>query len=228
MARYMVTQLADGVAPDGERVVSAENLNVTREPQIAINANTSYGLGWMITSYHGQPVITHAGNTLGFTSEFTFLPEADLGVIVLTNARASNLFNGNVTTKILQLVFEQEPLVEQELDFILEQIDQQVSDFEEKLGDTIDADAVAPYLGMYSNPVLGDAALSLDDGKLLLDVGEFVAELRPYEDPDAQFSGYLQVNAPGQGLAYRLEESIEGQPTIVFVQGAEEYTFTRK
>ena len=110
------------MAPDGERVVSAENLNVTRKPQIAINANASYGLGWMVTSYHGQPVITHAGNTLGFTSEFTFLPEADLGVIVLTNARASNLFNGNVTTKVLELVFEQEPHVEQELDFIVQQI----------------------------------------------------------------------------------------------------------
>ena len=31
MASYMITQLADGVAPDGKRVVSAENLNVTRQ-----------------------------------------------------------------------------------------------------------------------------------------------------------------------------------------------------
>jgi CubicO group peptidase (beta-lactamase class C family) len=228
MARYMITQLAGGVSPDGERVVSAENLNVTREPQIAINANTSYGLGWMVTSYHNQPVITHGGNTLGFTSEFTFLPEADLGVIVLTNARASNLFNGNVTTRLLELVFAQEPQVEQELDFILEQLAQQVSKMQSKLGDSIDEAAVTPFLGAYINPVMGDGELSLQDGKLLFDVGEFVADLRPYNDPDAQFSGYLQVSAPGQGLAYRLVQTDAGEPTIVFGQGAEEYTFTRR
>ncbi len=228
MARYMITQLADGVAPDGEQVVSAENLNVTREPQIAINANAGYGLGWMVTSYHGQPVITHAGNTLGFTSEFTFLPEANLGVIVLTNARASNLFNGNVTTKVLELVFEQEPRVEQELAFIVQQIAQQVSEMQAKMGDSIDEAAVQLFLGAYTNPVLGDVELSLQDGKLLLDVGEFIADLRPYNDPENQFSGYIQVSAPGQGLSYRLVEDDAGQPQIIFGQGAEEYTFTRK
>lgn len=228
MARYMITQLAGGVAPDGTRVVSAENLNVTREPQIAINANTSYGLGWMVTSYHGQPVITHGGNTLGFTSEFTFLPDADLGVIVLTNARAGNLFNGNVSARLLELVFEQEPQVEQEMDFYLEQMARQVNDLQEKIGDSVDEAAVQPFLGAYTNPVLGDADLSLQDGKLLLDVGEFVAELLPYTNPDVQFEGYIQVNAPGQGLTFRLAEDESGRPQLIFVAGAEEYTFTRR
>jgi CubicO group peptidase (beta-lactamase class C family) len=228
MARYMITQLSDGVAPDGERVASAENLNVTREPQIAINANTSYGLGWMVTSYHGQPVITHGGNTLGFTSEFTFLPEADLGVIVLTNARASNLFNGNVTTRLLELVFEQEPKVEEELAFIQEQIARQVSSIEERIGDGIDEAAVTPFLGQYTHPTMGEGELMLADGKLLFDVGEFIADLRPYNDPNTQFSGYIQVSAPGQGLTYRLVETNAGEPTIVFGQGAEEYTFVKQ
>jgi CubicO group peptidase (beta-lactamase class C family) len=228
MARYMITQLADGVAPDGVQVVSAENLNVTREPQIAINANTSYGLGWMVTSYHGQPVITHGGNTLGFTSEFTFLPDADLGVIVLTNARVSNLFNGNVTTRLLELVFEQEPQVEREMAFYLEQMAKQVSKLQEKMGDSVDAAAVEPFLGSYTNPVLGDADLALEDGKLLLDVGEFVAELLPYNDPDVGFAGYIQVSAPGQGLTFRLEQAASGAPQLIFVAGAEEYTFTRQ
>lgn len=228
MARYMLTQLAVGAAPDGAQVVSAENLNITREPQIAINANASYGLGWMVTSYHGQPVITHAGNTLGFTSEFTFLPDADLGVIVLTNARASNLFNGNVTTRLLELVFEQEPQVERELEFYREQIAKQVSELQEKLGDSVDEAAVQPFLGAYTHSVLGDAELLMQDGKLLLDVGEFVAELLPYTDPDAPFDGFIQVNAPGQGLTFRLVNDDAGEPQIIFGQGAEEYIFTQK
>jgi CubicO group peptidase (beta-lactamase class C family) len=228
MARYMITQLADGAAPDGTQVVSAENLNVTREPQIAINANTSYGLGWMVSSYHGQPVISHGGNTLGFTSEFTFLPDANLGVIVLTNARASNLFNGNVTTRLMELVFEQEPQVEREMDFFLEQMATQVEELDALIADSVDEATVQPFLGAYTNPVLGDAELSLQDGKLLMDVGEFVAELLPYSDPRVQFEGFIQVNAPGQGLTFRLVEDEAGAPQLIFVSGAEEYVFTQQ
>jgi hypothetical protein len=182
----------------------------------------------MVTSYHGQPVITHGGNTLGFTSEFTFLPDADLGVIVLTNARASNIFNGNVTTRLLELVFEQEPQVERELEFFLEQMARQVSELQEKIGESVDEAAVQPFLGAYTHPVMGDADLSLEDGKLLLDVGEFVAELLPYSDPSVGFEGFIQVSAPGQGLTFRLEEDESGAPQIVFMSGAEEYTFTQR
>ena len=154
----------------------------------------------MITSYHGQPVITHAGNTLGFTSEFTFLPQADLGVIVLTNARAATCLTATSRRNCSELVFVQEPRVEQELDFIVQQFAQQVSEMQARMGDSIDEAAVQPFLGAYTNPVLGDAELSLQDGKLLLDVGEFVAELRPYNDPDTQFSGYIQVSRAGTGI----------------------------
>jgi CubicO group peptidase (beta-lactamase class C family) len=227
MVRYMITQLNDGVAPHGERVVSAKNLNVTRAPQIAINAETSYGLGWMVTNYYGQPVITHAGNTAGFTAEFTFLPNAGLGVIVLTNGRASNLFTSSVVGRLLELAFAQEPQVEQQLDFTLQQMDNQATALAAKIG-SVDATAVRPFLGAYSSPVLGDAELSLQNGRLLLDVGEFVAELRPYHDPDRQFTGYIQVSAPAQGLTYRLLEAANGEPQVVFVLNAEEYIFTRR
>jgi CubicO group peptidase (beta-lactamase class C family) len=228
MARYMITQLADGVAPDGTQVVSAENLNVTREPQIAMNANSSYGLGWMVSSYRGQPAITHGGLTLGFTSEFTFLPDADLGVIVLTNARLSTVFNANVIVRLLELVFEQEPQVERELDFYLEQMARQVSELEERIGDSVDEATVQPFLGSYTSPVLGDAELSLQDGKLLLDVGEFVTELLPASNPDVQFEGYVMVSAPVQGSPVRLVEDENGAPQLIFISGAEEYVFTQK
>src|SRR5690606_15494346 len=45
MANYVIMQLNNGVAADGTRVVSEENLLVTRQPQVAVNSGTDYGLG---------------------------------------------------------------------------------------------------------------------------------------------------------------------------------------
>src|SRR6185295_19399506 len=65
MARYLITELNQGVSPDGTRVVSAENLGVTWTPQVAVAANSQYGLGWFIDDDAGIQVIQHGGNTLG-------------------------------------------------------------------------------------------------------------------------------------------------------------------
>jgi len=225
MARYMLTQLGEGVAPDGTRVVSAQNLDVTREPQIAIADKTSYGLGWMVTDYKGQPVITHAGNTMGYTSEFTFLPDANLGVIVLTNARASNLFNGGVSSRLLELVFAQEPEIQKNIDFYLELVDQRVAEFKQQLGDEIDAEAVAPYVDAFTNDVLGAITLSLTDGVLTIDVGEYTSELWPYRDKDGKLQGYIQTDPPAQGLIFKFEKDADGQPIVVLGEAEETYTF---
>ena len=79
MARYVQMELADGIAPDGTRVVSAENLDRTRAPRTAIPAppglppllyegTQAYGLGWGVGAYKGQPLVSHSGGTLGFVS----------------------------------------------------------------------------------------------------------------------------------------------------------------
>src|SRR5690606_6359249 len=72
MARYLITELNQGVTPDGTRVVSEENLNVTWEPQVPVSAEASYGLGWFVGNYKGQPLRYHGGNTLGFTADLAF------------------------------------------------------------------------------------------------------------------------------------------------------------
>ena len=47
---------------------------------------TRYGLGWANGEYRGLRVISHTGGTGGFTSEIAFLPEADLGIVILSNS----------------------------------------------------------------------------------------------------------------------------------------------
>jgi CubicO group peptidase (beta-lactamase class C family) len=46
----------------------------------------AYGLGWMLHDYHDRLVIEHGGQTDGMHGTVAMMPEADLGVVVLTNS----------------------------------------------------------------------------------------------------------------------------------------------
>jgi CubicO group peptidase (beta-lactamase class C family) len=59
MERYSLTELADGIAPDGRRVAGAASLAERAKQHIAIDASRSYGLGLDISSDHGLRVLSH-------------------------------------------------------------------------------------------------------------------------------------------------------------------------
>lgn len=44
-----------------------------------------YALGWSVADYRGHTLISHGGNLPGFSSKVSYLPEAGIGVVVLTN-----------------------------------------------------------------------------------------------------------------------------------------------
>jgi D-alanyl-D-alanine carboxypeptidase len=44
-----------------------------------------YGLGWVLTSYRGTPVASHAGGVDGFSSFYARLPDCDTSIIILAN-----------------------------------------------------------------------------------------------------------------------------------------------
>ena len=47
-----------------------------------------YGLGWRIYDYGGHKLVTHAGSVEGYSAQIAFLPERDVGIVLLTNARS--------------------------------------------------------------------------------------------------------------------------------------------
>lgn len=88
MARYLLTQLARGVAPGGARVVSAANLTRTWRPQTKIDDASAYGMGWFNNSFVGVPVREHAGAADGFKTDMVMLPEHGLGMLFFTNSES--------------------------------------------------------------------------------------------------------------------------------------------
>ena len=226
MARYMLAQLNGGVALDGTRVVSEEHLRTTWEPTVPITATASYGLGWIVGEYRGLQMLTHGGNTLGFTSDFAFLPEVGVGVLVLTNAQGTNLFNEAVRERLFELVYDQPSQAEAYVAFGLEQIEQALADIREPLLPEVDGDAVAPYLGTFASPVLGAITLTLEDGVLTLDAGEFRTELRASVDDAGEVEHYLAMAGPVAGAPFEFSEE-DGENVIVLGEGVVSYTFFR-
>lgn len=57
-----------------------------------------YGMAWFTDIYRGVPMISHGGNTNGFSSQLAFLPEQDFGMVVLSNATSTFAVNalGNI------------------------------------------------------------------------------------------------------------------------------------
>jgi CubicO group peptidase (beta-lactamase class C family) len=87
VAAYLALQLRRGVGPDGRRIVSEASLLETWQPHTPTGNGDHFGLGWIVgPDYHGLRQLSYSGGNLGFSSRVSFLPEADLGVAVLTNA----------------------------------------------------------------------------------------------------------------------------------------------
>lgn len=229
MARYLIMQLNNGVAVDGTQVVSEENLLVTREPQVAVSAQSDYGLGWFVDEYKGLRLIEHGGNTMGFTSDMAFLPDAGVGVVVLTNAQVSNSFNILVRTRLFDLIFDD---VDEEADatalaFVVQTLDEQLG-LPETLQDQVDVAAVEGYTGTYSNAALGQIVIEVDGDQLFLDAGEFRTELLPVteEDDPSVLDYYITLDPPVTGLPVRFTDADDGTPNVVLGEGVTEYTFT--
>jgi len=163
MARFVMTQLGQGVAPDGRRAVSAENLAETWQPQVKVTQNMSYGMGWFIEDYKGTQMIWHDGDVLGFKALIAFIPEANVGLVVLTNRIISTGFSYSVRYHLLELLygldFEEEVKYEAHWDAFIEAI----TKLRAQLNPLVDPNEVTPYLGNYS----GNWRVELRDGNTL-------------------------------------------------------------
>ena len=81
--------LADGVAPDGTRVLSAESARAMRQPQVEVpdrwTLGSHWGLGWILMEWGGRPVYGHDGNTLGQAGFLRIVPDAGVAICLLAN-----------------------------------------------------------------------------------------------------------------------------------------------
>ncbi len=94
MSRYLA-MLMNGGQHRGKTVLAAADVQKMTTAQMVISGPPdprypelgalAYGLGLSVTSYRGQRLVQHGGAIDGFRANLAFLPEAGIGVVVLSN-----------------------------------------------------------------------------------------------------------------------------------------------
>src|SRR5690606_7458574 len=93
MAKWLKVQLNSGKL-NGEQVLSANSLQRIRTPSAILNVDVRdkqethfylYALGLSVNDRDGKLVYSHTGGINGFLSSVMFIPEEQLGIVVLTN-----------------------------------------------------------------------------------------------------------------------------------------------
>ena len=89
MSKFVGAMLRGGFAESGASVLSAKALHSMWEP-IGRQARGAYGLTFGVGDLDGWKAVGHNGAVYGYATQLTFLPEADLGVVLCATLDMTN------------------------------------------------------------------------------------------------------------------------------------------
>lgn len=169
--RVLQLELGNGEL-DGKRVISKTALLARRDPQVKITDERSYGMGLMVGTEAGVPIVEHSGSTHGFTTTYFWLPEHNIGVVFVANVRGTPVPD-LVQRRILEIVFDGEPVAERDLAVATAQRRKDIDDELAQLAPELDLAWFARVAGTWVSPDLGRIDIKLVNGQIVVDAGEW-------------------------------------------------------
>jgi CubicO group peptidase (beta-lactamase class C family) len=185
MARWLSFMLNEGVAADGERLLSERQfaelirpVTLLRVPgYLAEHAGaylSAYALGWSVSTFHGQPMLSHGGAVWGMTTFIAILPRQGLAVYASGNQMSPA--PRAVVNDVIEHFLAGDAAVERDWTAILDTLsadsradaDRVVAEaFAARNADSTPSLPLDAYTGTYRDPWYGTVTLSLsDDGQL--------------------------------------------------------------
>ena len=204
MSHWMLMLLADG-RYDGKTVLDSATVRDMETPQMLIEATSgvgreirawlpgsafyTYGLGLFIQTYGGHTLVWHAGDIDGMASAVALVPDAQLGVVVLSNMNQSDARFG-IIQHVLNAYLGLPPGNLSDTLLAMTQRAQKAGEAAAaKLAATRDSTGRAPhplpdYAGVYDDPFAGAVRVSMEDGHLVLRLGnlDFIGDLEYWHD----------------------------------------------
>jgi CubicO group peptidase (beta-lactamase class C family) len=225
LARVIQLELGGG-ALDGKQLVSKENLMARRAAQVKMSDEAHYGLGLFVEREHGVTVMGHGGNLIGFTSDLFFLPDHDVGFVILTNGGAANLLRGVVHRRVLEILFDGRAEAKDDMVAGLAQIEKSLTEEWALIKEEPDAAWFAELAGVWAAPGLGRIKLESVKGNAILDAGEWKVDVAQKTDRDGTVK-LVTVGVPIAGIEL-IPTDKDGKKVLILDAGQHVYTFERQ
>jgi CubicO group peptidase (beta-lactamase class C family) len=226
MLKYVALELAGGRLPNGQQLLSRDVLLARRAPQVAVSDGVTYGMGLEVDTVYGTPVVHHGGDMIGFHSDMMWLPEHDVGAVVLTNGDPGWLIRTVFRRKLLEVLFDGRP----EADAAIAA--QSKAFFDDRVGTRkllkvpADPQAAALLAAHYRNAAIGDVTVRRQGSATIFDFGEWSSEVASKANPDGTTSMYTTASGldgvefvMGRDGDKRTLTLRDGQHAYVMVEG---------
>jgi len=191
---------------------------------VKMDADSAYGLGFAISKSKGLTVISHSGGTMGFATLLTFIPEKNIGVVMISNGTGGHLAEKSIQRRLVELWFGTEERAQKSLAYSLEQMKKAVDEAKPRLSAPT-AEFMAPYLGTLTHPELGDAVVEKVKDEYFMKMGKYRTKLMLYKRTDGKtVLAFTEVPLAGLELS-----PVEGTPGALELERAQErYVLTPK
>jgi CubicO group peptidase (beta-lactamase class C family) len=226
LLKYLAMELAEGKLPGGKPYIGKDALFARRAPGVAIGADGAYGMGLFISTKYDVTVYHHGGDLVGFHSDMMWIPQANVGAVVLTNGDLGPIIRGQFQRKLLEVLFDGKPEADENAAQSAKNNFTERAAQRKLLTVPADAGAVAKLAKAYHNAALGEIKLVARDGKTTFDFGEFKSEMATLKNPDGTVT--FETIDPGiEGFDFVVGEAA-GKPTLTTRDGQHEYVFDAK
>jgi CubicO group peptidase (beta-lactamase class C family) len=226
MAQYLLLELNGGKLSNGQEFLPQEAVQARWSGGIKINEKMTYGLGLLRSDEEGLDVLSHGGNTLGFSADLYFLPKEGIGAVVLTNLRAANLFLAAAREKVFELLFDAPPKAEKMIAAAAQSEREAVAGRLARV--KTDATSLArleKIVGEHESRELGPLAVRRNNGEYRAEFESWSSALGVEEQPNGGF--LVVLTGPPWVGGVRLQVVDDGR-ALVLDGGQNLYTFERR
>lgn len=222
MLRYVSMELADGKLPDGATYIDKEPLLERRKPQVYMSKDDSYGMGLMVDTTYGVPVVHHGGDMIGYHSDMIWLPQQNVGAVILTNGNPGWLIRSRFRRKLLEVLFDGHPEADSLLAADATSFYAEIAAERKLLTVPADMSQSTKLAKHYSNASLGNIDVSMDAGKTYFDFGEWKSEVASKKNPDGTIS-FVTIVPGMEGFEFVVGSGVK--KTLIIRDAQHEYTF---